>query len=717
MPQRSSAGRRQHFIGNPGTRISGTIHVSGSTSPEWTDPVTATWTNATSAPTNLDLDVSQMASAIVYVNETAGVGGSIDFLVSGDGTNFDAIIPLDLVLRVSATSSTHAIGAGDKTYSFNVSAYKTLRTRLSVAITSGTVAITARATSAWGHGILYTLPANAGAALVDTELPAAVLLTDNTATPTAPAVGSFGMLYDGAAWDFARGTSADGALVNLGANNDVTVTSGTITTITNVVHVDDNTASLTVDNPILSVVGGGTEATAQRVTIATDSTGVLSVNDNSGSLTIDNATLSVVGGGAEATALRVTIANDTTGSLSVFPAYQKVDNGPFTDGSSFVATAGFILDEVAGTALTENDVGAARIDPKRAQVLVIEDETTRGRRTTVTAANALKVDNSAVTQPISGTIAATQSGTWTVTGAGGTFPVTDSAGSLTVDAPVDTPVFVRLSDGAAAITTLPVSLASVPSHAVTNAGTFVVQENGAALTSLQLIDDVVVADDAAFTPATTKVAMAGFTFDDVAPDSVNEGDAGAARMSANRNVYTTIRDAAGNERGANVTSLNELVVSVSTDTSTPTYIVQEDTGHFSGDPGIQLLGVRRDAETSPVSANNDYHHPVFDNAGQLKVRTSRPATPAQSTVASSASSTTLVAANTGRHGATIYNDSTALLYLKLGATASTTSFTAVLTGTQSGVGGYYEVPFGYTGIIDGIWVSATGNARITELTT
>jgi hypothetical protein len=53
--------------------------------------------------------------------------------------------------------------------------------------------------------------------------------------------------------------------------------------------------------------------------------------------------------------------------------------------------------------------------------------------------------------------------------------VTDNSGSLTVDAPAGTPVFVRLSDGAAAVDTLPVSLASVPSHAVTNAGTFAVQ--------------------------------------------------------------------------------------------------------------------------------------------------------------------------------------------------------------------------------------------------
>jgi len=76
--------------------------------------------------------------------------------------------------------------------------------------------------------------------------------------------------------------------------------------------------------------------------------------------------------------------------------------------------------------------------------------------------------------------------------------------------------------------------------------------NSAIQTSVELIDDTIVADDAAFTPATTKVQMMGFTFDDVAPDSVNEGDAGAARMSANRNIYTTVRDAAGNERGQNV---------------------------------------------------------------------------------------------------------------------------------------------------------------------
>ena len=56
-------------------------------------------------------------------------------------------------------------------------------------------------------------------------------------------------------------------------------------------------------------------------------------------------------------------------------------------------------------------------------------------------------------------------GTVTVNNFPATYPVTDNSGSLTVDAPVGTPVFVRLSDGSAAIATLPVSLASLPALA------------------------------------------------------------------------------------------------------------------------------------------------------------------------------------------------------------------------------------------------------------
>lgn len=82
-------------------------------------------------------------------------------------------------------------------------------------------------------------------------------------------------------------------------------------------------------------------------------------------------------------------------------------------------------------------------------------------------------------------------------------------------------------------------------------------------------------------------------------------------------------------------------------------------------------------------------------------------------VADSASSQTLLAANTSRKGCIIHNDSTVVLYIKFGTTASATSFTVRLVPQGS-----YEMsgPI-YTGIITGIWASdASGAARVTELT-
>lgn len=114
--------------------------------------------------------------------------------------------------------------------------------------------------------------------------------------------------------------------------------------------------------------------------------------------------------------------------------------------------------------------------------------------------------------------------------------IDDNASTITVDAPQGTPVFVRLSDGTNPISTLAVSLASVPSHAVTNAGTFAVQVDGNALTSLQLIDDIIFVDDAAFTPATSKIAAMGAFADEASTDSVDEGDLGVLRMTLDRRL-------------------------------------------------------------------------------------------------------------------------------------------------------------------------------------
>lgn len=88
-----------------------------------------------------------------------------------------------------------------------------------------------------------------------------------------------------------------------------------------------------------------------------------------------------------------------------------------------------------------------------------------------------------------------------------------------------------------------------------------------------------------------------------------------------------------------------------------------------------------------------------------------PPTSTTSNVASSITSVTLLAANAARRGAMIHNDSASVLYAKLGSAASATSFTVKLLA-----GDFYELPIVcYSGIITGIWVSADGAARVTEI--
>lgn len=87
------------------------------------------------------------------------------------------------------------------------------------------------------------------------------------------------------------------------------------------------------------------------------------------------------------------------------------------------------------------------------------------------------------------------------------------------------------------------------------------------------------------------------------------------------------------------------------------------------------------------------------------------AAPTITTVPSSITSQTFAVANANRLGLTVYNDSTQPLYLKLGATAGTSSYTIRMQPKS-----YYEVPYGYVGRVDGVWLAADGNALVTELT-
>jgi hypothetical protein len=104
---------------------------------------------------------------------------------------------------------------------------------------------------------------------------------------------------------------------------------------------------------------------------------------------------------------------------------------------------------------------------------------------------------------------------------------------------------------------------------------------------------------------------------------------------------------------------------------------------------------------------------IYDGAGNpvTSLSGAHPATAAHTTVASSASSVTILAANAARKGARIVNNSSKILYLTFGATTTTAAFTSKLAAGQE-----LEIPTdGYTGIVSGLWSSVNGDAQVTEL--
>jgi hypothetical protein len=117
---------------------------------------------------------------------------------------------------------------------------------------------------------------------------------------------------------------------NIGNVDVVSGTITAVTDITNAVSVDDNGGSLTVDNADMSTVAGAVAGSEMQVdvvaplpagdnnignvdivsgtvTAVTDITNVVSVDDNGGSLTVDNADMSTVAGAVSGSEMQVDV--------------------------------------------------------------------------------------------------------------------------------------------------------------------------------------------------------------------------------------------------------------------------------------------------------------------------------------------------------------------------------------------------------------------------
>lgn len=80
-------------------------------------------------------------------------------------------------------------------------------------------------------------------------------------------------------------------------------------------------------------------------------------------------------------------------------------------------------------------------------------------------------------------------------------------------------------------------------------------------------------------------------------------------------------------------------------------------------------------------------------------------------VLSSLTTISVLNANAARIGATIYNAAGTPVFLKLGTAVTTSVYT-----TQMPTNSYYELPFGWTGVVAGISASNAGIINVTELT-
>lgn len=168
---------------------------------------------------------------------------------------------------------------------------------------------------------------------------------------------------------------------------------------------------------------------------------------------------------------------------------------------------------------------------------------------------------------------------------------------------------------------------TVGSHAVTNAGTFVVQEDGASLTALQLIDDAIYADNAAWTDDVSKFALVGGLYQSL-PQTITDGRVAPLLLDANGKVVVATH--AVTQSGtwnvgtvttvttvSTVTNVATIGTSVTPGTNAAHLGKAEDAAHASGDTGVFVLGVRSDTPATTGQTDGDYTAFTFDSSGRL----------------------------------------------------------------------------------------------------
>ena len=234
------------------------------------------------------------------------------------------------------------------------------------------------------------------------------------------------------------------------------------------------------------------------------------------------------------------------------------DDAAFTPGTGGVLATGLLFDDVAPDSVDEGDIGIQRMSSRREAYVQLRDAAGNERGMVIDASG---------------------------------FPTVNVNGTVTVG-----------------------------SHAVTNAGTFVTQIDGAALTSLQLADDTVYVDDAAWTGDTSKHNLVGGIYQST-PQTVTDGRTAPFNITTNGALHVSVQGTVTVAAHA-VTNAGTFVTQIDGAALTALQLIDnivqvEDGAHSSGHSGVMALGIRDDTLGVFSDTEGDYEPFHMTAAGRL----------------------------------------------------------------------------------------------------
>jgi hypothetical protein len=378
-----------------------------------------------------------------------------------------------------------------------------------------------------------------------------------------------------------------------------------VSSVSGTVTVGDGGGSLTVDGTVAATQSGAWTVSVNEP---------VSVDDNGGSLTVDGTVaVSSVGG--------TVVVGDGGGSLTVYGTVAATQSGSWTvsvnepvsvddNGGSLTVDGTVAVSSVSGSVTvaqaTHNNLNL------NANIQVADVD--------VGNANPVPVSDAGGSLTVDGTVAATQSGAWTVS-VNEPVSVDDNGGSLTVDGTVT----------AAQATHDNLNLNAnlqVNNTDVSNSNRVPISDGGGSITvdGNVNVDGSSVVSEIFSTPTgnsleiyaqnvSVPVASIG-----IAPLFQASSDPGLLGIAADRWTHGFIEPSGGglyvyNAGGTVVADVSNVVPG----TASNSLGKAEDTAHTSGSTGVMPLAVRNDSMTVFAGPNGDYIPFSTDAVGRLQV--------------------------------------------------------------------------------------------------